>query len=205
MTHPISRRSRRRGGLLAACAALLAAAPAGAGELTFFESTYGAPGVSAIVGNGTGQRADIDFDASSAEGGALDLGATEIELQPTGSLVLTGFDCQLAGCDANDFVFTPGGEGAGAIRVSDPGLGQKSGLHDLGTVDFDAASGPGTLRLTRCNYIGADLGERACTPATLVTVPEPGVLGALAAGAALLFGPLGRARRRAAVAGGRSR
>ena len=184
---------------LAATALLLAVAPASAGAegtLQFWEDSRGAPGATAEFPSGTALSADIDFDADSAEGGGLLYGATEIEIRPTGSVVFTGFTCELAGCTENqDYVFVPGNAGAGAkILVSDPDFRGKHGIYDLGTIVFDSPEDPGSIPLVTCNYIGMDFVERTCSPFVLVNLPEPGAIASLAAGAALLFGPLRRRR-----------
>lgn len=51
------------------------------------------------------------------------------------------------------------------------------------------------LALVDCNYVGQDEQERSCDPFVLVSLPEPGALAGLAAGAALLFGALRRRPR----------
>ncbi|TMA30069.1 MAG: hypothetical protein E6J87_19030 [Deltaproteobacteria bacterium] len=54
------------------------AAPVSAGTLQYFEESLGSPGVTALFTPGTGLIADIDYNASSAEGGSLHYGASEI-------------------------------------------------------------------------------------------------------------------------------
>lgn len=169
-------------------ALLILADGAAAGSLQFWEDSLGAPGVTATFAPGTGLLADIDFDADSAEGGGLLLGATEIEIRPQGTLVLVGFSCELTGCtQGNDYVFVPGDAAAGGkVVVSDPDFRSKHGVFDLGTVEFDGAD-PGSLPLVTCNYTGADGIERTCDPFVLVSLPEPGALLGATTGAALLL------------------
>jgi len=178
---------------LAASALLLAAAPASASTFQIYEDSLGGPGATALFPTGTGLVADIDFDASSAEGGGLLFGASEIEIVPFGDAVLTAFVCQLAGCtEGVDYVFTAGGAGTGSILVSDPDFNAKSGLFELGDITWDSLAA-GSLQLAGCNYTDANTVERTCDPFTLATtVPEPGT-GALV-GVAL--GALAFARRR---------
>ena len=59
---------------LAVSVLLLAAAPAMASTFQIYEDSLGAPGVTAQFPTGSGQVADIDFDADSAEDGGLLLG-----------------------------------------------------------------------------------------------------------------------------------
>src|SRR5262249_1621507 len=99
------------------------ATPVWAGTLQYFEETHGSPGVTGLYAPGSGLIADIDYDASSAEGGNLYYGASEITIVPLGDAVLTAFTCELAaGCvSGTDYVFTPGGagQGGGSIRITD--------------------------------------------------------------------------------------
>lgn len=177
--------------------AAVLAAPATAGTLLFWENTQGAPGVTAQFSHGVSLNADVDFDADSAEGGGLLWGATEIEIRPTGSVAFVDFSCELQGCFQNvDYVFVPGTSGDGArVVVSDPDFQSKNGIWDLGTLQIDAPQDAGSVGLVDCNYTGQDFEEHSCDPFVLVSLPEPGFSGLLAAGAALLFGALrGRAR-----------
>ena len=186
---------RRRNILLASALAALAATAATAGSLDFWESSHGAQDVTANFPNGPAQIADVDFDADSAEGGGLLLGATEIEIRPTGNVSFTAFSCQLRGCHADDYVFTPGTAGQGGkLLVSDPDFDEKHGVYDLGTITFDAPQQPGTMPLVNCNYTGLDFQEHTCSPFVLVSLPEPARAAAQLAGAALLVAL--RARRR---------
>jgi len=171
------------------------AASATASSFQIWEDSAGAPGVSALFPTGSGLLADIDFDADAAEGGALLFGASEIEMIPLGDVVFVDFTCELAGCTENvDYVFTPGGEGVGLIRVSDPNFDSPiHGIFDLGSILFDAA-GLGQIRLTGCNYTDANAVERTCDPFTLVNVPEPGT-GALLGGSLAAVALLRRRRR----------
>ncbi len=171
---------------LAVCSLLVVAAPAGAGTLQFWEDSLGAPGVTAEFPSGAGLVADIDFDADSAEGGGLLIGATEIEIRPQQGVTFVDFTCQLPGCSPNnDYVFVPGDEaGGGVVLVSDPRVQPVNGIHDLGRIEFDAAQ-PGAMPLVSCNYAGADGVERSCNPFVLVSLPEPGGLAGLASGALL--------------------
>jgi PEP-CTERM motif-containing protein len=176
-----------------ASALLVASAPAWASTFQIYEDSLGSPGVTAQFPTGSGLVADVDFDASSAEGGSLLFGASEIEIVPLGDAVLTAFACQLAGCTENvDYVFTAGGAGTGSILVSDPDFNPKSGLFELGDITWDSLLA-GSLQLTGCNYTDANAVERTCDPFTLATtVPEPGT-GALFG---LALGALAIARRR---------
>ena len=177
---------------LAVSMLLLAAAPAMASTFQIYEDSLGGPGVTAQFPTGSGQVADIDFDADSAENGGLLLGGpSEISIQPTGSVIFVAFTCQLAGCTAGvDYTFTPGSAGTGSLLLSDPDAGAHSGIYELGDLTFDAA-GLGTIELGGCNYTDGAGTERTCDPFTLVAVPEPGT-GALF-GLALVA--LGFARR----------
>lgn len=163
----------------------LVAVPAGATSFDIFESSLGAPGVTAQFGLGAAQIANIDFDADSAEGGGLSLGGpSEVTIVPTGSLFFAAFSCEMAGCiEDTHYSFTPGGAGIGQIVVSDPNQNAQTGIVDLGLIEFDIASAFGTIELTGCNYAGGDAVERQCDPFTLVNaVPEPGTIGLLALG-----------------------
>ena len=177
---------------LAVSALLCCAGPVSASTFQIYEDSLGSPGVTAQFPTGSGLVADVDFDASSAEGGSLLFGASEIEIVPLGDAVLVAFSCQLAGCTAGiDYVFTPGGAGTGSILVSDPDLNPKTGLFELGDITWDSLLG-GSLQLVGCNYTDANAVERTCDPFTLATtVPEPGT-GALFG---LALGALAFARR----------
>src|SRR5262245_22657520 len=139
--------------VLAVSTLVLWAAPGWASSFKIYEDSLGSPGVTAGFPNGAGLIADIDFDASSAEGGGLLFGASEIRIVPLGDAVLTAFSCQLSGgCTQNvDYVFTPGGAGVGEIIVTDPDFDPKSGLYELGDITFTSLIS-GSLRLTGCNY-----------------------------------------------------
>lgn len=156
-------------------AALLAAAPAGASTLQVFESSNGAPGITALFPYGSGQIANLDYDASSAEGGSLPFGgASEITFIPTGDLVFSAFTCEFAGCSEGfDYTFTAGGAGLGELVVSDTNFGAQSGILDIGLLTFDIAANFGTIELTGCNYTDANAVERTCDPFTVVSVPVP--------------------------------
>ena len=187
---------RRPGILLASALLAFAATTATAGSLDFWEDSRGAQDVTANFPNGSAQIADVDFDANSAEGGGLLLGATEIEIRPTGNVSFTAFTCQLQGCHADDYVFTPGtASQGGKLLVSDPDFDEKHGIYDLGTITFAGSQEPGSMPLVNCNYTGLDFVERSCSPFVLVSLPEPARASALLAGAALLAGL--RACRRA--------
>jgi len=188
---------------IASLTLLLAAAAEAAsplGDLQLFENTLGAPGIAAVFEAGSGLVADVDLDADSAEGGGLLQGATEIELRPTGSVVFVDFVCEFQGAcrEGIDYVFTPGGEGQGAlVFVSDPDFQEQNGLRDVGAITFDSNGDPGTIELADCNYTGQDVAEYRCTPATLATMPEPGRGWALLVGALAVLGlRRGRSRER---------
>jgi hypothetical protein len=112
---------RRSNILLASAIFAIAATTASAGSLDFWESSRGAPDVTAQFPTGSAQIADVDFDADSAEGGGMLLGATEIEIRPTDNVSFAAFTCQLKGCHSDDYVFTPGtASQGGKLLVSDP-------------------------------------------------------------------------------------
>ena len=171
------------------------AAPAGAGTLQYFEESAGSPGVTALFAPGSGLIADIDYNASSAEGGSLLYGASEITIVPLGDAILTAFSCELAaGCvSGTDYVFTAGGAGTGKIIVSDSDVNPQTGILELGIITWDSLAS-GSLYLSGCNYTDANAVERTCSPFTLAQtpVPEPAT-GALVASALAAFGS---ARRR---------
>ncbi len=183
---------------LVGAAILFAASLAAAGSLDFWEDARGAQDVTALFPTGPAQVAHIVFDADSAEGGGIQGGASEIEIRPTGSAVFTAFSCAFQGCSpGNDYTFVGGGAGTGLVLVTDPDFeGEKHGIHDLGTITFEAPQEPGGMPLIGCNYVDLNFVERTCTPFVLVTLPEPAGIAALLAGAALLLGPLRRWRAR---------
>jgi hypothetical protein len=178
---------------LAVALLVLGASPGWAGTLQYFEESLGSPGVTAQFAPGNGLIADIDYNASSAEGGSLLFGASEITILPLGDAVLSAFNCELAaGCvSGTDYVFTPGGAGTGSIIVSDSDSNPQTGILELGLVTWDSLSS-GSLYLASCNYTDASATERTCSPFTLAQTPEPGTAALL--GAALAA--LGIARRR---------
>ena len=186
---------RSRNVLFASVCTALAAAAASAGSLDFWENTRGARDVTAYFPPGPALIADVDFDADSAEGGGLLLGASEIEIRPTGNVSFTAFTCQLKGCHADDYVFTPGNASQGGkVLVSDPDFDEKHGIYDLGTITFDGPQQPGSMPLVNCNYTGLDFREHSCSQFVLVSLPEPARAGALFAGAALLAALRGHRR-----------
>ncbi len=181
---------------LAVCSLLVAAAPAAAGTLRIWEDSLGAPDTTAPFPNGSGLIADLDFDADSAEGGSgLPFGGpSEIDIRPSGNLVFVAFTCQLSGCTENvDYVFTPGGAGTGGLLLSDPNFANpETGIFDIGLLEFDIASGLGTMELVGCNYSDGNETEQTCDPFTLVAVPEPGTAALLG----LTLGAVAISRRR---------
>ena len=159
---------------LALSVVVLAHAPAWSGTLQIYEASLGAPGVTAVFASGNGLVADVDFDASSAEGGSLLFGASEIAIVPVGDAVLVAFDCQLSsGCtEGVDYVFTPGGAGVGSILVTDPSADPLTGIHELGDIVWDSPA-DGGLHLDGCNYTDANANERTCDPFTLARTAPP--------------------------------
>lgn len=156
------------------------AAPAGAipGSLQFYEATYGNPDPNpALFAPGSGLIADLHYDASTAEGGYVDNSPTEITFLPIGDTVLVAFTCQIVGCSnepgEEDYLFIPGGEGTGMLKLSDFSGGPVFGDIDIGNLTWDSAAA-GSLYLSRCNYSDADLVERECVPKTIAQTPEPG-------------------------------
>jgi PEP-CTERM motif-containing protein len=153
----------------------LVALPASAGTLSVFESSLGSPGATALFAPGTGLVADVDLDASSAEGGNLFGGASEIHIVPLGDAILTAFTCELAtGCD-DQFTFVSGGAGVGYVTINDGDVFTQTGFQDLGLITWNSA-GSGGLYLTGCNYTSPDSSptERTCSPFTIAQTPEPG-------------------------------
>jgi hypothetical protein len=174
---------------------LQSAAPGWASSLEIFEGSLGGPGVTAQFPTGTGLVAEIDIDASSAEGGSLRFGASEIRIVPLGSAVLTAFSCELVGCTQGvDYLFKAGAAETGSIIVTDSNVNRESGLLALGSIQWN--SGPsGILYLTGCNYTDAHGVERSCDPFVLATaLPEPALGTALPPALGLLCG-LARRRR----------
>ena len=169
------------------------AAPAGAGTLAIYEGQNGAPGVTAAFPGGSGLIADLDYDASTAEGGSLELPPTGITILPLGDAVLVSFTCQVSGCDPGDFIFTAGGQGVGSLVLDDFSGGPVFGVSELGDLTWDSAS-LGSLHLSTCDYTApaGDTDEYSCDPFTIAATPEPGT-GALLG---LALAALGVARRR---------
>ncbi len=172
---------------------LFLAAPAWAGSLQFFAGSPGNPGVTKVFDPGSGLIGDIDYNASSAEGGSMPFGGpTEILIEPVGDAVLTAFTCQLAaGCDF--YTFTPGGAGTGSLLISDSDSNAQSGLYELGDITWDSLAAGG-LQLQSCNYTDASATEQQCSPFLLATtVPEPATAALL--GFALVAFGVARRRR----------
>jgi MYXO-CTERM domain-containing protein len=174
--------------LLASALLSLAAAPAAAGSLQFWEASRGAEGVTAYFPAGSGLQAYIYFDAASAETGGLAWGASEIKIVFSDSIHYVSFTCDLAGCNNSDWNFhAPDTQDPQEwLKVSDPGIDEEHGIYHLGTVTFDGPQEPGSMPLVECNYTTLDYHERTCSPFVLVTLPEP-ASGALGAGAFLLL------------------
>jgi predicted outer membrane repeat protein len=182
--------------ILSASAVLwLAAAPAAAGSLDFWEDTRGARDVTASFPTGPAQNAHIVFDANSAETGGVLYFPTEIDIRPTGSVAFVAFDCEQQGCNESDYEFTPGNAAQGGkLVVSFLDGYQLHGLFAVGTITFDGPQEPGSMPLVGCNYADLNGQERTCSPFVLLQLPEPAGTAALVACGALLFGPLRRRR-----------
>ena len=151
------------------CVLLWLAAPAWAGSFKIYEGSLGGPGVTAQFPTGIGLIADIDFDASTAEGGGLFFGAADITIEPFGDVIFTAFACQLtSGC--GEVNFTPGGAGTGSLVMNDPDPNPKSGVYELGDLTFDSASF-GTVELLGCSYAAANSTEQTCDPFKPVQTP----------------------------------
>jgi hypothetical protein len=153
----------------------LLALPASAGTLKIFEESLGSPGVTATFAPGSGLVADLDLDASSAEGGNLFGGASEIHIVPLGDAVLTAFSCELATGCTDQFNFQAGGAGVGFLTINDGDAFTQTGLQELGLLSWNSAAG-GSLYLTGCNYTSPESSpvERTCDPFTIAQTPEPG-------------------------------
>ena len=189
---------RRRTIRFASALFALAATAASAGSLDVWEDSRGAPDVTASFPVGPAQQARIFYDASSAETGGLLFGASDIQIQAKGSIDFVDFDCNLPGCNQQDYVFDPGTEFTtprpGKLTVTHFDSEPQSGIKDIGTITFHAPQEPGTMPLVDCFYTDLDSHEHTCSPFVLVTLPEPACAAALLAGAALIAGL--RAHRR---------
>ena len=163
--------------------ALLFAAPGWASSLKIFEATLGAPGVTAQFPFGSGLLADIDYDATTAEGGELELAPTDILIRPFGGVSFVAFTCEVASCvDGQDYAFTPGTQGVGGqLEVHDTRGKPLDAIFDIGTIEFDALASGG-IELVGCAYTDANAVERSCAPFALVIVPEPGTASLLGVG-----------------------
>lgn len=175
--------------LLASALIGLGASAAAAGSLDFWEDTRGARDVTAAFPTGVAQSAHIVFDADSAEGAGLAYFPSEIEIHPTGSVAFVSFDCELQGCNQNDYEFFAGNAGEGGkLIVSVIDGDELHGIFAVGAITFDGPQEPGSMPLVGCNYTTLDFVERTCSPFVLVTLPEPAGGAALLAGAALVLG-----------------
>ena len=184
--------------LFASAVVWLAAAPAGAGTLDFWEDTRGAQDVTAVFPTGVAQTAVIVFDADSAEGGGVWDSVTDIRFRPTGSVVFTDFSCPSNPCvEGDDYVIGQDAEGPFLYIFSENrDTGERHGIFEIGTITFDGPQEPGSVQLDDCYYTDVNIQEHSCSSFVLVQLPEPAGAAALIAGAVLLFGPLRRRRVR---------
>jgi hypothetical protein len=122
---------------------------------------------------------------ASATGAACNDGAGdevcgyELRLGAQGGLTLTGFNPDAG----SDLVFNLG---SGEIVLNGlTTVGTTPGPKRIGELIVNATVG-GSVELTEAEVIGADLESELIAPATLVTVPEPGLVASIGAGLLLL-------------------
>jgi hypothetical protein len=171
--------------VVASCLLLLAGRGE-AGSLQLFEASAGAGSTLVIGGPVSNSALDIDYDASSAEGGEL-FGFSVLLLQTTGDVVFTSsVVCQAAGCIFNPDVSNPTTQ----IRFSGGNPAGETGIQNLatigitgsfGTVEVVGGSGGG-------QYFAPLISQQEFSPFVLATVvPEPST--ALLLGGALALLP----------------
>jgi hypothetical protein len=176
--------------LIATASWLIATSSAGAATVVYHSAgDDGTPPFGpAIVAEGGVRSIYLYIDgggAASAAGEACHAGAGdevcgyELRLTGQGGLTLVGFNPEATA----DLVVN-----SGASEIVLNGLdtvGTTPGPKRIGELLVNAAPA-GSLELTSGEAIGADLASEGLVTATLVTVPEPGLLASLGAGIALL-------------------
>lgn len=172
-----------------ACMIGIAADASRAGTLSIYESSVGQGQVRAIAGPVTNALIDLDYAPATAEGGKL-YGVSEVEIEATGNLVLspTGFACQATSCLYSPQPFVAGKR----IRVT---AGNDLAGTTAAAANFlriGVTGSTGHIVLVRGEYLdgtgtaGSIGAIQALDAAPLVTVPELGGAGGLAAGCGLL-------------------